>query len=94
MSATAHIERELIRDPSVRNCDLAARYGCSNALVSRVRDRLGLPLHRKNQKRLRVVLPAYMLEPLGAIAAATGSDVTIEDVVAGALDDLIAEHRT
>lgn len=92
-SITAKIERDLVNNPRIRNCDLVARYGCSNALPSRIRKRLGMSLNPNKQNQFRVVLPAYMLEPLMQIASSMGDDVTIDDVVIGVIDDLIAEHQ-
>lgn len=93
MTVTSKIEQELIRDPGIRNFALVAKYQCSNALISRIRKRLGVPYYANMKQHFSVYVPAYMLNPLAEIAADMGDTVTIDDLVVGVLNDLIAEHR-
>jgi hypothetical protein len=94
MTKTAKIREELMRDPSIRNRDLMARYGCTNSLISHIRARMELPYFAQKRDNFRVYLPAHMLQPLAEIARDMGETVTIDDVVVSVVTDLIAECQT
>ena len=91
MRISDRIRAELRADPTVSNRVLVEKYDCTSALVSKMRKQLGIPLQPWQCTPLQIVLPVYMLGPLGRLAKELGSDVTIQDYVIAVLNDCIAE---
>lgn len=93
MNVSDRIRADLARAPDTPNFMLVQRYGCTNALVSKIRKSMGIPFKSWKSTPRMVALPEYMIPALTRMAEAEGNGVTVQDLVIGVLNDVIAEQE-